>query len=140
MVRIRCTDANIKPTFETPIQKGDEDTIENRLKPEVPAILTCNPIKAISQFRISKEVKENGYLSICVYACVAFAYMQLVILVVALNVSSTPPGLIFLSLSLSFIGYVVFKVGVQFCYKFFFLFISIWWYIQSTAADSTIDV
>lgn len=53
-------------------------------------------------------------MGVCVYACVAFAYMQLVILVVALNVSSTPPGLVFLSLSLYFIGYVVFKVSFIF--------------------------
>lgn len=112
MVRIRRTDAsNIKSTFEAPTHKTDDDTIENRLKPEVPEIFKSNPFKTISKFRISKEVKQNGYLSICVYGCVAFAYMQLVILVVALNVSSTPPGLIFLSLSLFLIGYIVFKVS-----------------------------
>lgn len=111
LVRIRCLDANIKSKFETHLPKTEEDTIENRLKPEVPQIFTTNPFEAISKFRVSKVVEENGYLSIGVYACVAATYMQLVILVIALNASSTPPGLIFLSLSIFFIGYVVFKVS-----------------------------
>jgi len=110
LVRIRRTDVNIKPTIEAPVEKLEEDTIENRLKPEVPEIFKCSPIDTISKFRISKEVKRNGCLSICVYGCVAFAYIQLVTLVVALNISSIPPGLIFLSASLFVIGYVIFKI------------------------------
>lgn len=118
-MRIHRTDANIKSTFETLKQTSDEDTIENRLKPEVPEIFKCSPLERLSKFRFSKEVKRNGYLSVCVYGCVAFAYMQFVILVVALNVSSTPPGLIFLSLSSFLIGYIIFKVSAIFCYIFY---------------------
>ncbi|XP_037044192.1 uncharacterized protein LOC119080077 isoform X1 [Bradysia coprophila] len=107
LVRIRCTFANIKSTHDVPKHTFD-DTIENRLKPELPEI--SNLLETITKFRLSKEQKQYGYLSICVYAGVAFAYLQLAVLIVALNVSSTPPGLIFLSLSLIFIGYIVFKI------------------------------
>lgn len=119
MVRIRRTDANIKSTFETVKQKQDEDTIENRLKPEVPETFKYSPLETISKFRFSKEIKRNGHLSVCVYGCVAFAYMQFVILVVALNISSTPPGLIFLSLSSFAIGYIIFKVSLIFLVHFY---------------------
>lgn len=108
LVRIRCTFANIKSTHDVPKHTCD-DTIENRLKPELPEI--SNIIETIS--KLGKEHKQHGYLSIYVYAGVAFAYLQLAILIVALNVYSTPPGLIFLSLSLIFIGYIVFKIFLK---------------------------
>lgn len=114
LVRIRRTDTNIKSPFDVPTCKNDDDSIENRLKPDVPEIIECNPLKKISKFpKFNKEVKQNGYLSICVYGCVAFAYIQFVTLVVALNVSSTPPGLIFLTLSLFLIGYIIFKIFLK---------------------------
>jgi len=113
LVRIRRTDSNTKSNEAYTHKITDNDSIENRLKPKVPEVSKCNPFKAVSKLHSSKEVKRNGYLSICVYACVAFAYIQLVILVVALNVASTPPGLIFLTLSIFLIGYIVFRIFLK---------------------------
>lgn len=110
LVRIRCTFANIKSTHDVS-ERTFDDTIENRLKPELPQI--SNLLETVAKFRLSKEHKQYGYLNICVYAGVAFAYLQLAILIVALNVSSIPPGLIFLSLSLILIGYIVFKIFLK---------------------------
>jgi hypothetical protein len=113
LVRIIRKSHNNKPTSEPSIQTTEKDTIEDRLKPEVPELLKFNSFKAISNFHISNKVKRNGCLTICVYGCAAFVYMQFVILIVALNVSSTPPGLTFLSLSLFFIGYIVYKIFLK---------------------------
>ncbi|KAJ6641645.1 hypothetical protein Bhyg_06585, partial [Pseudolycoriella hygida] len=70
-VRILHTDSNTKQTVEAS-KANDDNSIESRLKPEVPETQ-----QTVSELRGSKEKKQNGYLSICVYSCVAFAYMQL---------------------------------------------------------------
>lgn len=59
-----------------------------------------------------KPNKSSGLLILCVYGSAAFVYAQFFVLIYGLNSTYAPPGLVFLVLSLAYIGYIILKVSI----------------------------
>lgn len=59
-----------------------------------------------------KASKSSGLLILCVYGSATFVYAQFFVLIYGLNSTYAPPGLVFLVLSLAYIGYIILKVSI----------------------------
>lgn len=84
--------------------------VEDRLQ-SLAAVEKVSSDKIIKPKVQTTKIRQNALLVFCVYASAIFVYVELIALIVALNKSYTPPGLIFLLSSLGYIGYIIFKVS-----------------------------
>lgn len=64
--------------------------------------------------------RQNLGMVVIVYGSATLVYIQLMFLAAFLQTVATPPGLLFLVVSLGYIGYIVFKVSARI--NFFVLF------------------
>lgn len=69
-----------------------------------------NRLKSISDSEESISPRQSIGLVVIVYGSATLVYIQLMFLAAFLQTVATPPGLLFLVISLAFIGYIVFKV------------------------------
>lgn len=70
-----------------------------------------NRLKSISDSEESISSRQSTGLVVIVYVSATLVYIQLMFLAAFLQTVATPPGLLFLVISLGFIGYIVFKVN-----------------------------
>lgn len=69
-----------------------------------------NRLKSLSDSEESISPRQSIGLVVIVYGSATLVYIQLMFLAAFLQTAATPPGLLFLVMSLGFIGYIVFKV------------------------------
>ena len=97
-----------------PISDGESQT-ENETKVLRTKCSHCvpdNDENSIEQpKKVANKFRNNGLLVLCVYGSALFVYFEFIALMVALNVTYAPPGLIFLLTSLGYIGFIVYKVS-----------------------------
>lgn len=101
------------PVDPVPIEKfATNDATDSPAKTTTvaPLVQRLSATNALTTTKSNKS--NNGFLIFCVYGSAAFVYAQFIVLIYGLNSSYTPPGLIFLVVSLAYIGYIILKVSL----------------------------